>query len=67
MPISEYKNNDHMAAIITTSNKPDEFMLSFNEQRFLLLSIQLSNFSFWVDIITVLPLAIEVDIKNKYG
>lgn len=67
MPISEYKNNDHMTAIITTSNKPDEFILSFNEERFLLPSIQLSNFNFWADIITLLPLAIEVDIKNKHG
>lgn len=30
MPVSEYKNNGHMAAIITTSNNPDEFILSFN-------------------------------------
>lgn len=66
MPISEYKNNDHMAALTTTTTKPDEFIFCFNRQRFLLPIIQLNNFIFWVDITPVL-LAIVVHTKNKHG
>ena len=29
MPVSEYKNNDHMAAVITIRNKLDEFIFCF--------------------------------------
>lgn len=35
-----------MAAIFTMSYKPDEFVLCFNGQRFLLPSIQLNTLNF---------------------
>lgn len=46
LPMSEYKNSDHMAAI-TTTTKPDEFIFSFNRDFYCLASNSINAFFFW--------------------
>lgn len=65
MPISECKNNDHVAVVTTVTTKLDEFIFCFNRHRFLLPNIQLNNFSGWT--LFMLLLAVVLHIKNEHG